>query len=144
MEGSARGEARRDRAGIFRSARLQADLVQTINDIMMTSEWESAAITLSWDDSDGWYDHVYPPVLEPSNTALDFHCGNGQPAPGDSYAGCGLGPRRPLLVISPWAKHNYVDHTGINWGSLLLFIERNWGLGFIDGPVAPLGTGSFD
>jgi hypothetical protein len=123
----------------------QADLVQTINDIMMTSEWESTAIILNWADSDGWYDHVYPPVLQPSNPALDFYCSNGQPAPGDSYSRCGLAPRMPFLVISPWAKHKYVDHTGIDWGSLLLFIEQHWGLGFIDGPVAPpLGTGSFD
>jgi phospholipase C len=123
----------------------QADLVQTINAIMSSPEWESTAIVLNWDDSDGWYDHVYPPVLQPSNTALDFHCGNGQPAPGDGFARCGLGPRIPFLVLSPWAKRNYVDHTVINWGSLLLFIEQNWGLGFIDGPVAPpRGTGSFD
>jgi phospholipase C len=123
----------------------QAWLVQTLNEIMMTPEWESTAIILNWDDSDGWYDHVYPPVLQPSNTALDFHCGSGQPAPGDGYARCGLGPRIPFLVVSPWATHNYVDHSVINWGSLLLFIEQNWGLGYIDGPAAPPPrTGSFD
>jgi len=123
----------------------QAELVMLINKIMSSPEWESTAIVLNWDDSDGWYDHVYPPVTQPSNTPIDYHCGNGQPAPGDGYARCGLGPRIPFLVISPWAKDNYVDHTVIDYGSLLLFIEQNWGLGFIDGPVAPpAGTGSVD
>jgi phospholipase C len=123
----------------------QAYLVQTINAIIMSPEWESTAIVITWDDSDGWYDHVYPPVVQPSNTPLDSQCGNGEPAPGDGYARCGLGPRIPFLVISPWAKRDYVDHTVINYGSLLLFIEQNWGLGFIDGPVAPPpGTGSVD
>lgn len=123
----------------------QAELVKIINTIQASPEWRSTAIILNWDDSDGWYDHVVPPVVQPSNTPIDFHCGNGSPAPGDGFARCGFGPRIPFLVISPWAKSNYVDHTVINYGSLLVFIEQNWGLGFIDGPVAPPpGTGSVD
>jgi phospholipase C len=58
---------------------------------------------------------------------------------------CGYGIRLPLLVISPWAKDNYVDHTVTDQTSSLRFIEENWDLGFIDGPVAPPdGQGSFD
>jgi phospholipase C len=48
-------------------------------------------------------------------------------------------------VISPWAKSNFVDHTLTHQTSVLRFIEDNWKLGFIDGPVAPpAGTGSVD
>jgi phospholipase C len=123
----------------------QAQLVQLINQIMMTPEWESTAIVITWDDFGGWYDHVAPPVLDPSNTPVDFHCGNGKPAPGDGYARCRLGLRMPALVISPWAKHNHVDHTVTEQTSILRFIEDNWGLGFIDGPTPlPPGTESFD
>src|SRR5262249_16818285 len=71
----------------------QAFLVQTINQIMTLPEWKSTAIIIMYDDPGGWYDHVYPPVLQPSNTPLDFHCGNGTPAPGDGYARCRLGLR---------------------------------------------------
>jgi phospholipase C len=45
--------------------------------------------------------------------------------------------RTPLLVISPWAKPNYVDHTIADQTSVLRFIEDNWTLGRI-------GGGSFD
>jgi len=46
---------------------------------------------------------------------------------------CGFGPRLPLLVISPWARSNFVDHTRTNQASILRFIENNWDLGRIDG-----------
>jgi phospholipase C len=39
---------------------------------------------------------------------------------------CGYGPRLPLLVISPYAKTNYVDHTLTDQTSILRFIEDNW------------------
>jgi phospholipase C len=61
---------------------------------------------------------------------------------------CGYGPRLPFLVISPWAKMNFVDHTITDQTSSLAFIESNWGLGFIDGTTLPegaqLGSFSFD
>jgi phospholipase C len=123
----------------------QAWLVTSINAIMESPEWESTAIIIAWDDPDGWYDHVDPPLLQPSNTSIDFKCGSGAPAPGDQFARCGLGQRQLLLVISPWAKENYVDHTVTEQASILAFIEKNWDLGYIDGPIAlPAGTGSFD
>jgi phospholipase C len=106
---------------------------------------QNTAIIIAWDDPDGWYDHVVPPVVQRSNTAVDFHCGNGNPAPGDSYARCGLGRRQPPMVISPWARTHYVDHAVTEQASILAFIERNWDLGYIDGPIAPpAGTGSVD
>jgi phospholipase C len=91
---------------------------------------------------------VAPPLVIPSATPVDalFGPGNcGTPQPGADAARCGFGQRLPLLVISPWAKPNYVDHTLTNQASVLRFIEDNWHLGFIDGPKAPpAGTGSFD
>ena len=123
----------------------QAWLVQSINAIMQSPEWESTAIIVAWDDPDGWYDHVVPPLLQASNTKIDFKCGSGASVPGDQFARCGLGQRQPLVMISPWAKENYVDHTVTEQASILAFIEKNWDLGYIDGPVAaPAGTGSFD
>ena len=46
---------------------------------------------------------------------------------------CGYGPRLPLLVISPWAKHNYVDHTLTDQSSIIKFVEDNWRLPRIAG-----------
>jgi phospholipase C len=62
-------------------------------------------------------------------------CGTGTPLAGENGR-CGLGPRLPLLVISPWAKSNFVDHTLTNQASITKFIEGNWGL--------PSISGSFD
>jgi phospholipase C len=128
----------------------QAFIVQTINALMKSKYWllHDMAIIIAWDDSDGWYDHVMPPVLRQSQTNLDSipsagTCGS--PEAGADQARCGYGPRLPLLVISPLAKRNFVDHTLTDQTSILRFIEDNWGLGFIDGPTAPpFGTGSRD
>jgi phospholipase C len=128
----------------------QAFLVQTINAVMKSKYWQlhDTAVVIAWDDSDGWYDHVMPPVLRPSATNLDSipsagMCGT--PDAGADQARCGYGPRLPLLVISPWAKPNFVDHTLTDQVSVLRFIEDNWNLGFVDGPTAPpVGTGSSD
>jgi phospholipase C len=63
-------------------------------------------------------------------------CGHGTPLGGISGR-CGYGPRLPLIVISPFAKRNFVDHTLTDQSSVLRFIEDNWGTGRI-------GGGSFD
>ena len=57
--------------------------------------------------------------------------------PSGQEARCGFGPRLPLLVVSPWARQNAVDHSLTNQASVVRFIEDNWGLGRI-------GGGSFD
>jgi phospholipase C len=85
----------------------------------------------------------------PSSIPTSGVCG---PAPVGAPAGagrCGYGPRLPFMVISPWAKTNYIDHTVTDQTSSLRFIEINWDLGFIDGSTAlspgqPLGSFSFD
>ncbi|HEY1505324.1 MAG TPA: alkaline phosphatase family protein [Stellaceae bacterium] len=126
----------------------QAFIVQTINAVMNSRYWPDTAIVIAWDDSDGWYDHVMPPVTTPSATNVDPLAGPGAcgtPQAGADAARCGRGPRQPLMVISPWARQNFVDHTMTDQASILRFIEDNWDLGFIDGPVAPPpGTGSVD
>jgi phospholipase C len=50
---------------------------------------------------------------------------------------CGYGPRQPFIVVSPFAKKNFVDHTLVDTSSILRFVEDNWGTGQI-------GGGSFD
>jgi phospholipase C len=74
------------------------------------------------------------PIVNQSSTPDDNltgpgACGDGT---GAAYQGrCGYGPRQPLLMISPYAKVNYVDHTVTDQASILKFIEDNWSLGRI-------------
>jgi phospholipase C len=99
------------------------------------------AILIAYDDSDGWYDHVMPPIVNPSgDSANDTLTGSGlcgTAVTGAYQDRCGYGPRLPFLVISPFAKQNNVDHTVNDQTSILRFIEDNWGLGRI-------GDQSFD
>jgi phospholipase C len=75
--------------------------VQVLNALMRSPEWSSTAVILTWDDFGGFYDHVAPPHV-------------------DLY---GLGPRVPALIISPYAKPGYIDHTTYEFASVLRFIE---------------------
>jgi phospholipase C len=72
-----------------------------VNAVMKSKYWQDTAIVVTWDDYGGFYDHVAPPVV-------------------DSY---GEGFRVPTLIISPWAKHGYVDHTVYEFGSMLKLAE---------------------
>jgi phospholipase C len=127
----------------------QQFLVNEINALQQTPDWSSTAVVIAYDDSDGWYDHAFSGVTNPSQgvadtlTALGF-CGNTQDGNGPlagELGRCGYGPRMPLLVISPWARGNFVDHSLTNQASILRFIEDNWHLGHIDGS-ADVGSGS--
>ena len=113
----------------------QEFVVETVNRLMRSPEWESMAIVIAYDDSDGWYDHVMPPVVNESQTAYDFLSAAGESgtnAPLGNYQGrFSFGPRMPLIVISPFARENYVDHTVTDQSSIVRFIEDNWGLGRI-------------
>ncbi len=119
----------------------QTFLVDTINDLMNLPEWNQMAIFIAYDDSDGWYDHVMPPIVKQSNDSANdalngSTCGTAV-AQGAYLDRCGYGSRLPFLVISPFAKANYVDHTVNDTTSILRFIEDNWNLGRI-------GDQSFD
>ena len=47
-------------------------MVETVNQLMLSPEWDTMAIIIAYDDSDGWYDHVMPPCVNESQTAYDF------------------------------------------------------------------------
>ena len=129
----------------------QAFIVTVVNAVMQSPFWNTTAIVIAYDDSDGWYDHQMGPIVNASFSTEDTltgtnACGTSGTTPqlsGPNSGGkpvngrCGYGPRLPLLVISPWAKPNYVDSTLTDQTSVLRFIEDNWSLG-------RLGGGSFD
>jgi phospholipase C len=122
-------------------------LVRVINALQKSPEWSETAVIILYDDSDGWYDHQMPPIANPSfNPAVDTLNGPGvcqtsngfqqdepvttTPLLGNSgkpaWGRCGYGTRMPLLVVSPFAKRNHVDHTLTDQTSVLRFIEDNW------------------
>ncbi len=96
-------------------------VAQVVNAIGATPAWKSTAIVVLWDDWGGFYDHVAPPQL-------DYQ---------------GLGFRVPMLVISPYARQGYISHTRYEFGSILKFVEDNWGLqrlGTSDKRAASIGN----
>jgi phospholipase C len=117
-------------------------IVDLVTGLERLRTWKSTAIVIMYDDSDGSYDHVMPPIVNTSQSSADAltgdgFCGSKPPRLGGYQARCGHGPRLPFLVISPWSRVNFVDHTMIDQSSVIRFIEDNWGLGRI-------GDGSYD
>ncbi len=82
-----------------------------IYSLMQSSAWKSSAFLITYDDWGGWYDHVPPPQIDDR----------------------GLGFRVPTLLVSPYARMGYVDHTLLEHTSILKFIEENWSIP----PLAP-------
>jgi phospholipase C len=115
----------------------QEFVVNEVNALQKTPAWKSTAVIISYDDSDGWYDHAYSGVTNSSSSVADALTGPGMCGSGTPLAGqqgrCGYGPRLPFLVLSPWAKKNAVDHTLTDLSSIDKFVEDNWGLPRIDG-----------
>jgi phospholipase C len=110
----------------------QAFLVRTINELQRSPQWRSTAVVIAYDDSDGWYDHVPPPLVNGSNDPVnDTAMCRSRPAAGGYQDRCGYGPRLPLLVVSPYTRANHVDHSLTDQTSILRFIEDNWGTGRI-------------
>jgi len=127
----------------------QQFIVHVINFLQQRPEWRDTAIVIAYDDSDGWYDHQAAPRVNASSTSVDALDGTGAcnahaTLPGVNSNGkpvqgrCGFGPRLPLLVVSPWARSNHVDHTLTDQSSVTRFIEDNWLHG------KRIGGGSFD
>ena len=81
-------------------------VTQLINAVMQSQYWKDSVIFVTWDDYGGFYDHVEPPQL-------------------DAF---GLGPRVPALVISPYARPDYIDRNVYEFSSILKFIELRWHL----------------
>jgi phospholipase C len=128
----------------------QAFIISVINALEKSPMWASTAVIIAYDDSDGWYDHQFAPVANPSASVADKLNGagvcnaglqQGTPTPATALLGtpttaapnglpaqgrCGYGTRQPLLVVSSFAKVNYVDHTLTDQSSILKFVEDNW------------------
>jgi phospholipase C len=118
----------------------QQFVVNTINSIEESKYWSSTAIIITYDDSDGWYDHAIPPVINGSDdsTVGDTKvCSTVPTTVGSAEDRCGFGDRLPFLVISPWTRANYVSSELLNTASVVKFIEDNW----LHGERIP---GSFD
>jgi phospholipase C len=115
-------------------------IVSTVNEIEQSKFWPSTAIIITYDDSDGWYDHQASPIVNGSDdstvdTAL---CSAVAVKVGTRNDRCGYGPRLPLVVISPWTRDNFVSHNVTDQSSIIRFIEDNWLHG------KRIGNGSFD
>lgn len=118
-------------------------IVKTINELQASPEWSSTAVVIAYDDSDGWYDHVAPKIENSSNSAQGNDAAvcttAALPAKGGVPDRCGPSQRQPLLVISPYAKKNFIDHTMTDQVSILKFIEQNWKVGTVGTPTALTG-----
>ena len=129
----------------------QTFVVNTVNAIEQSQFWSNTAIIIAYDDSDGWYDHANA-LVNGSATTADKINGAGlcisataaaNALPGvtgtaPAQGRCGYGTRQPLIVISPWAKKNYIDDTLTDQTSITKFIEDT----FVGS--TRIGGGSFD
>jgi phospholipase C len=119
----------------------QTFLVNTINQIEQSKDWSTTAIVITYDDSDGWYDHQAPPTIsgsnDPANDSAPCNTVTAWISFGEGDR-CGYGPRLPLVVVSPYAPDNYVSHNLTDQTSVIKFIEQNWLRG------AEIGDGSYD
>jgi phospholipase C len=126
----------------------QAGDVALVDFLQRQPQWKGTVVLITWDDSDGWYDHAFAtPTSASYDGAADQLDGPGKCGTGTAPLGvagkpvngrCGPGTRLPFFVISPWAKANYVSHERISLASVVRFIEDNWLKG------ERLGGGSFD
>jgi len=100
----------------------EANVAQLVNQIAKSQYWAQSAIVVTWDDSEGDYDHVPPPLTE-----IGPGVGN---SPQDFVSD---GPRVPLIVISPFANTGTVVHDSGDQSSVVKFVDTLFGL-------KPLGT----
>ena len=117
----------------------QQFVVNTVNQIEQSKFWPSTAIVITYDDSDGWYDHQAPKLLNGSdNSAIDTAmCEQVAVTVGSGSGRCGYSQRLPMVVISPYTRDNYVSNNLTDTTSVVKFIENNW----LHGQRIP---GSFD
>ncbi len=101
-------------------------LIHLINSIEESPVWNTSTIFVTWDDPGGYFDQVSPPVFD----------------------GIQLGMRLPFLVISPYAKEDYISTTLITHSSILAFIDYNWKMAALNQFVSkcniPLDMFDFD
>jgi phospholipase C len=126
----------------------QQFVAHTINELMSSPDWHNTAIVINYDDSDGWYDHAFSGVTNPSSSPADNltnttlarptsgQCGESPQTSsplGGEQGRCGLGPRLPMVVISPFARANHVDSNLSDQTSIINMVEYNWHLPAIQG-----------
>jgi phospholipase C len=125
--------------------------VTVINAVANSKYWKDTAIMVTYDDSDGWYDHQMDPIVNQSSATDDItttplgtlpSCGT--TPTGAAPGRCGYGPRLPLIVISPFSKKNYVDHLATDQSSITRFIEDNWELTRIGGDSNDVKAGTLN
>ncbi|TXS44864.1 phosphocholine-specific phospholipase C [Streptomyces sp. t39] len=94
--------------------------------------WARTALFITYDENDGFFDHVVPPYapadasqgLSAVPTTLDTHPGS----PGFVAGPYGLGPRVPMLVVSPWSTGGYSCSETFDHTSVIRFMERRFGV----------------
>jgi phospholipase C len=104
-----------------------------INALMNSPSWKDSVFILSFDEGGGFYDHVPPqPTVSPDGISPDdlrpgdICTTTGQNSPTCDFLYTGF--RVPLIVISPFAKKNYVSHTTADYTAILKFIEKRFNL----------------
>ncbi len=120
-------------------------VVDQINAVERSPQWADTAVVVAYDDSDGWYDHVYAPVTNGSKDSTPANgrsldapgCRSAPAAVGGYQDRCGPGPRLPMVVISPFTRANTVSHVPLEQTSIIHFVEDNWHTGRV-------GDASFD
>ncbi|MDB5481853.1 MAG: putative phospholipase c precursor protein [Caulobacteraceae bacterium] len=103
---------------------LTARLLQALADHPET--WARTVFLLTYDENDGFFDHA-PPPLPAVNSAMGASTVD---VAGEIYQGepVGLGPRVPMLAISPWSRGGWVDSEVFDHTSIIRFLERRFGV----------------
>jgi phospholipase C len=106
----------------------QKFIVNEVNAVEQSKYWSSTAIVITYDDSDGWYDHQAPTIISGSNDATQDAaiCTSVPVTVGTANDRCGYSQRLPMVVISPYTRTNYVSNNETDTASVVKFIENNW------------------
>lgn len=124
----------------------QRFVTQELNALQPTRDWKHTAVIVTYDDSDGWYDHVYSGVRNPSLSPAD-NLTTKYPYPTSGQCGPSPQPGAPLAAEQgrcgsvrgsrSWLSHrtrrNHVDHHLGDQSSIINLVEFNWGLPGIAG-----------
>lgn len=105
-----------------------------IDALMNSSAWQDSVFFLTYDEGGGFYDHV-PPVVTVSPDGIPPVLGANDTCtatPGPTCDFVYTGFRLPNIVISPFAKAHYVDHTPFDTTAILTFIEKRFGLAHLN------------
>ncbi|HUN35309.1 MAG TPA: phospholipase C, phosphocholine-specific [Trebonia sp.] len=98
--------------------------------------WSKTALLIMFDENDGFFDHVIPPLPASAaaaggstvSTAGEFYVDTGTNADSFTPGPYGLGPRVPFLAISPWSRGGWVCSEVFDATSIIRFIERRFGV----------------